>query len=68
MSSSTDRMRQHRARKSEGKVLLLVEMDEIGLQDMLVRAGLLDRNNDDREVLTRAVTRFLEAAILEATL
>lgn len=67
MSSSTDRMRQHRARKADGKIMLLVEMDETGLQDMLVRAGLLDRNNDDREVLTSAVMEFLNAAILEPT-
>lgn len=68
MSNSTDRMRQHRARKADGKVMLLVEVDELMLADMLVMAGLLDRNNDDREVLTNAVVKFLEAAILESTL
>ena len=67
MSSSTDRMRHHRARKAEGKVMLLVEIDETAMADMLVMAGLLDRNNDDREVLTNAVMKFLEAAILEPT-
>ena len=61
-------MRQHRARKADGKVMLLVEVDELMLADMLVMAGLLDRNNDDREVLTNAVVKFLEAAILESTL
>ena len=51
-------MRQHRARKADGKVMLLVEVDELMLADMLVMAGLLDRNNDDREVLTNAVVKF----------
>ena len=47
--------------------MLLVEIDETAMADMLVMAGLLDRNNDDREVLTNAVMKFLEAAILEPT-
>ena len=68
MSSSTDRMRHHRARRADGKIMLLVEVDETAVVDMLVMAGLLDRNNDDREALTTAVTKFLEAAILELTL
>jgi hypothetical protein len=56
MGTVADRMRQHRARKARGRIVLLVEVDEVALLDTL-EAMRIPVGDDD---LARGVERLLE--------
>jgi hypothetical protein len=56
MSSAALRAKRHRARAKDGRVVLMVEVDEIALAEQLVEAGLLERqDSDDRKAIAAAL-------------
>jgi hypothetical protein len=66
MSSVADRVRAHRARVAAGRILLVLEVDELPLVEALVAARLLDLSvADSREAITAATARLLEVVIGE---
>lgn len=64
MSTATDRQRARRARLKAGRLVLRVEADEIGLVEMLIDHGLLDRADaEDLPRIEAAVERALAILI-----
>jgi hypothetical protein len=65
MSSAADRQRARRARLRAGRLVLQhVEVDEIGLVEMLISHGLLDRGDAERlHKIEAAVERVLATLI-----
>jgi hypothetical protein len=58
--SSTNRVREHRARERAGKVLLHLEVDEVDVTELLVRHGLLPPRRDcDRTELAAALSTLI---------
>jgi len=54
--SSTARQSRYRTRLREGRAVLAVEVDEVGLVALLIDAGaLLAEQADDREAIARAL-------------
>ena len=62
MASAADRVRRMRARQREGRAVLRIEVDAIGLADLLARTGFIDPWNADNPAKLRAA---LEAMIEE---
>lgn len=58
MSSVADRMRRHRDRAKQGRIVVGFEIDECAWHDILTRAGLLNPNSDDRIALSAAMQKF----------
>jgi hypothetical protein len=62
--SSTSRSRRFRARRRAGKAPITIEVDEAGVESLLVRHGLIPNcGSDDRDVIGRAIERLLEILI-----
>jgi hypothetical protein len=62
MSSVADRVREHRARKKSGVVLITIAADEAALASALVQAKLLDPNlADDQAAIAQATSRLIES-------
>jgi hypothetical protein len=62
MSSVADRVREHRARKKSGVVLITIAADEAALASALVDAKLLDHNlADDQAAIAQATSRLIES-------
>jgi hypothetical protein len=56
-----ERVRRHRQRQRDGRVVLCVEAEEVALIDKLIVARLLDPTMaDDPQQVVAAVTRLLE--------
>jgi hypothetical protein len=56
-----DRVRRHRQRQRDGRVVLCIEAEEVALIDKLIVARLLDPTMaDDPQQVVAAVTRLLE--------
>jgi hypothetical protein len=56
-----ERVRRHRQRQRDGRVVLCVEAEEVALIDKLIVARLLDPTMaDDPQQVVVAVTRLLE--------
>jgi hypothetical protein len=61
VSTATERVRQHRLRKAENRILLVLDVDKVLLADALVEARLLDFNKtDDEDALREAALRFMK--------
>jgi hypothetical protein len=61
MSTVTDRVRRHRQRQRQGKIVLLVEADEAALAFALTEARLLDPTMaDDRDHLAAGLERLID--------
>jgi hypothetical protein len=61
MSSAADRQRAYRARRNDGRIMLLVEINETDLAQSLILHGLLsETDEDDRCALASAVSRLLD--------
>ncbi len=57
---SSSRMRRHRARQRAGRLVLAVEVDEVGLVELLIETGRLSRDrSEDRKAITDATTKLL---------
>lgn len=55
------RMRTYRARKNSGRILLVLDLDEMLLADALVDAGYLDLNKkDDEHAIRKAALSFMK--------
>jgi hypothetical protein len=62
MSTVAQRVAQHRARRTAGRVVLQIEVDEIALADTLIEARLLDPDlAEDRTALAQATARLLKS-------
>ena len=60
MSTSTARSRRHRARRAAGRALLTLELDELEIERLLIKANVLDEFEDhDHTALAEALARFL---------
>jgi len=56
-----ERVRRHRQRQRDGRVVLCIEAEEVALIDKLIVARLLDPTMaDDPQQVVAAVTRLLE--------
>jgi hypothetical protein len=61
MAAVAFHMREYRLRKKAGKVVLQIEVDEVGLARALVRMEVLNpKDEDDRDAVEQALERFLE--------
>ena len=66
MSAAALRQRLHRARERNGKIVLRIEADEVGLTEALITAKLLDPLVDhDRAAVEAAAARMLELIIAD---
>lgn len=65
MGSVADRCREYRARLKAGRAVLAIEVDEIGLGEVLARNGFLQSSDADRDeicvALERAIAIWIEA-------
>ena len=60
-SPAAVRLRRHRERVRLGKIMLLIEADEIGLIEQLMAAGFLSpAHMDDRAAVTAALQRVVD--------
>jgi hypothetical protein len=61
MSTPAHRQAAYRRRQRDGRCVLLVEVDEVALEVLLVRAGLLSPGVEhDREALSAALARQID--------
>jgi hypothetical protein len=66
MTADALRQRLHRARERTGKIVLRIEIDEVGLTEALIAAKMLDpRIDHDRAAVEAAVARMLELIIAD---
>ena len=65
--STLKHLRAYRARLAEGKKIYKLCLNEVGVEEMLKRAGLLSPDNEDHRAVEKALTRFVQLAIDEET-
>ena len=54
------RQRRHRDRDRDGKIVLHVEVDHVALYEVLLAAGFINGNGDDRAALTAGLQRAVD--------
>jgi hypothetical protein len=63
-SAATNRWQRYRARKRNGRVVLEIEADEVAVEILLIRHGLLGATGaEDHEVLAAALGQLVERLI-----
>ena len=64
MSSAAARQRAHRARQREGKIMLMIEANEVDLTEALLAGGFLDpAHAEDRARIEAATERMLAVLV-----
>lgn len=60
--TAADRAKRYRRRRSSGRAVLSVEVDEVDLVETLIAAGFLPASqSEDRAAIARATSRLLAA-------
>jgi hypothetical protein len=63
--TSAARMRDYRARLRNGRALLQVEVDIVGLERLLADAGLLSPDCDDRPTVEAALGKLIALLVAD---